>query len=60
MGFKELVQKSKPKILRSYLKDAILFASQMKHLGYADLERAGIKERPEMIPYVIKNSRKKL
>ncbi|MEP3373447.1 MAG: hypothetical protein ABJL43_01230 [Maribacter dokdonensis] len=56
MGFKDLVQKTNPEILHKYLKDAIQFASQMKHLGYADLEKAGLKIFPEIKSQVFSDS----
>ncbi|WP_418497616.1 hypothetical protein [Flagellimonas sp.] len=56
MGFKDLVQNINPNILHKYLKDAILFASQMKHMGYADLERAGFKKFPEIKSQVFSDS----
>lgn len=56
MGFKELVQKSNPERLYDHLKEAISFASTMQAMGYADLDRAGIKDRPRIKSQVFSDS----
>ncbi len=56
MGFKDLVQKVDPKSLHTHLKEAISFASEMKHIGYADLERAGFRKFPEIKSQVFSDS----
>lgn len=58
MGFKDLVQKVHPEKLHEHLVDVTQLTTQMKHMGYADLERAGVEDQdyPEVKSQIFSDS----